>query len=163
MRENLVTVMSVALGFTRDRTSAEDLAQEVFARVFGNLKGFRGGSSLRTWIYSIAVTQGLNAVRKRRPDTLKIDEARAVQGAETSPEQRALQAELHAAVHQAVESLPENLRSVVVLCSFENRPAEEVAGLLSIPPGTVFSRMSKAKEILRRKLARFMEPQGAGR
>jgi len=156
VREYLPMVLSMAHGFTRDRALAEDLAQEVFEKVFRSLGGFRGESRLRTWIYSIAVTHGINFVRRKMPGGVEIGQYGDVPASASSPEQDALDAETYRAVHGAVDRLPEKYKTVMVLSAFENMTALEISAKLGIPEGTVFSRLSKGRQILCHRLGPFM-------
>ena len=156
VQDHLRMVLSIASSFTRDIGQAEDLCQEIFERVFTKLAGFQARSRLRTWIYAVAVSHCINAVRKVTPVLGELSDRCTVASTTSSPENAVLLRETVEAVHRAVNSLPEEYRAVVMLSAFDNRTAHEIAAILGIPEGTVFSRLNKGRDLLRRKLSRLM-------
>lgn len=128
---------------------AEDAAQEVFTRVYLGLPGFKGESSVATWIFRIATNVALTRARRRksRPRAQALgDEPGDHRG---GPDDAAATQECREAVRRAVEQLPEDQRAVVVLRCFEGLSFEEVASVLGILRPTAESRMARAKERLR--------------
>ncbi len=156
VREYLRMVLSITWRFTRDESRAEDLCQEVFERVFRNLGGFRGESALSTWIYSIAVSHCINSRQKLSLESACIEDAGVTESQDPTPEQEAIIGEMSTAVHQAVNSLPEKYRAVMILSAFDDRTAGDISNILRIPVGTVFSRLNKGRDILRKKLSGFI-------
>ena len=150
-------VFGVALRMLGARADAEDVAQEVFLRVHRAIGRFRGEAKLSTWLYGIASNLCLNrlasADRKRRhPD----DEAvmRAVSG--TGDAAGAVErSEVEAALHQAIAELPDDRRIVVVLRDLEGLSYDEIAQALELEPGTVRSRLHRARLDLKNKMERF--------
>jgi RNA polymerase sigma-70 factor (ECF subfamily) len=158
VKENLRMVLSIAYRFTRDAAEAEDLCQEILVKAVRNLDRFRGGSRIKTWIYSIAVSHCINYRRSRT--VLLSPGCRTLEGLDRAsegkgPDQQLLEQETAVAVHEAVNGLPERLQSVVLLHEFEGLTHPEVARRLGIPEGTVWSRLNKARAVLRRKLLRY--------
>jgi RNA polymerase sigma-70 factor, ECF subfamily len=144
---------------------AADVLQDVFMKVFKGVRQFHGDSSLKTWIYRIAVHEASNHRRswlRRRlrevffldggsPETIAFAAER--QGNGDTPYQMLEQSERQQFVKRAVASLVEPYKTVVVLREIEDMSYEEIAVLLGISEGTVKSRLMRGRELLRRKLA----------
>ena len=132
---------------------AEDAAQEVFIKAFRNLKDFRPEASLYTWLYRIGVNTCLDHKRKSRPDALKDESlAEGLASNEPSPEQSYQSKEIGQAINSALNQLSKNSRAVIVLKEIEGLPYEDIAEVLNTSVGTVKSRISRAREELRRLL-----------
>lgn len=132
---------------------AEDAAQEVFIKAFRNLKGFRPEASLYTWLYRIGVNTCLDQKRKLRPEPLGNEsQAEGLASTEPSPERRYESKEIGQAINSALEHLSKNSRAVIVLKEIEGLPYEEIAEVLNASVGTIKSRLSRAREELRRLL-----------
>jgi RNA polymerase sigma-70 factor (ECF subfamily) len=132
---------------------AEDAAQVVFIKAYRKLKDFRPESSLYTWLYRIGVNTCLDHKRKSRPEPLK-DES-LVEGllsAEPSPERSYQSKEIGRDIQAALGQLPKNSRAVIVLKEIEGLAYDEIAEVLHTSIGTVKSRISRAREELRRLL-----------
>ncbi|HUM02913.1 MAG TPA: sigma-70 family RNA polymerase sigma factor [Thermoanaerobaculia bacterium] len=144
---------------------AEDVVQETFLRAWRGLESFRGESSLKTWLYAIA----LNRVRARRgalarlrmrfgvgersgadPDFSLVD---ALADSGLSPEENALRAEERGRLRKAVLALPEEFRLAVVLRDLEGLSYDEVAAVLTVPIGTVRSRLARGRALLKEALS----------
>ena len=155
--------MVVQLGFNLldDRDESLDLSQEVFLRVFRTIHRFRGQSSLRTWIYRIAVNQARNRHRfwrrRRRADQVSLDEHVALHGDSIScrlatPERALEQKELAARLQHALNSLPFDQRTAIVLREIDGLSYDEIAFSLGVAIGTVKSRLTRARQALRVEL-----------
>jgi RNA polymerase sigma-70 factor (ECF subfamily) len=130
---------------------ADDLTQEVSLRAFQAFGSFRGEAGAFTWLYRIAVNV-VNRHRERRRDLLPLDAPEVAQlPADTAcgPEPMALQADRRAMVWSAIERLPEEMRTTLVLQVYEGLKYREVAAILNVPVGTVKSRLSHAMRRLR--------------
>ena len=142
---------------------AEDIVQETFLRAWRALESFRGESSLKTWIYAIA----LNRVRARQgtlarlravfagdrtgsPDFSLVD---GLADPALSPEENAAVAEDRRRLRRAVLALPDEFRMAVVLRDLEGLSYEEVASVLSVPVGTVRSRLARGRALLKEALS----------
>ena len=147
-------------GLTNTESDAEDLAQEAFLRAYRSLKGFRGTSSFRTWLYQIATNVFRNWLEKRRNQAPVnagsidapppgMDEPVEPMG-EENPEARHLQRD---AIDRALAALPDDQREAVLLRDVEGFEYREIAEQLGVPLGTVESRIfrgrSRLKELLR--------------
>jgi RNA polymerase sigma-70 factor (ECF subfamily) len=146
---------------------ASDVLQEVFVKVFKGIRNFNGESSLKTWIYRIAVHEASNHrrgwIRRHWREPVSVDDrespsaavaSRAATG-ERSPYQVFEQAEREEIVQRALASLAQPYRAVVVLREIEGLPYEEIAQVLGLAEGTVKSRLLRGRELLRRKLAGY--------
>lgn len=154
-------VVQLAMNLLSDRDEALDLSQEVFLRVFRTIHRFRGGSSLRTWIYRITVNQARNRHRfwrrRHRDAQVSLDEHVAAHGdlvsAGTSAPDRVLaQKELAGRLQRALEHLPFDQRSAIVLREIDGLSYEEIAYSLGVAVGTVRSRLTRARQALRLEL-----------
>ncbi len=147
-----------------DGTEAADVLQEVFVKVFRGIGQFHGESSLKTWIYRIAVHEASNHRRGwfRRHlretfslDAPRTDSDRALAGALSRPEtpyQVLEQAERQQIVRRALGSLAQHYRAVVVLREIEGLAYGEIAQVMGVSEGTVKSRLIRGRELLKRKL-----------
>lgn len=145
-------VFGLAYSFVRNREAAEDVAQEVFIRVWRALPSFDARASLATWIYTIARNTSLSALRDRRREAHVEDPATLLeaQPAAGSVESAAEQA----ALMRLVDELPDRQRQVVLLYYLQEQSHEEVASMLAMPVGTV-------KTLLHRARARLATAAGA--
>ena len=161
-------VFNLVWHIVENSADASDVLQDVFVKVFKGIKGFNGASSLRTWIYRIAVHEASNHrrswIRRHWREPISMDDAEspsAVAAAESAsserrPDQVLEQAEREMVVRQALASLAPPYRTVVVLREIEGLPYEEIAQVLGLAEGTVKSRLLRGRELLRRKLARYV-------
>lgn len=153
---------------TENAEEAADLTQETFLRALRSLKGFRGDSGLKTWLFRIAINESRNRFRwwkrRRRDVTISLDAtigssemsvAEKLADRSTGPEDAALAREREYALEAALLELPANYREAVVLCDVEGLSYEETAEALGIGIGTVKSRISRGREELRRRLRDF--------
>jgi RNA polymerase sigma-70 factor (ECF subfamily) len=149
---------------------APDVLQDVFVKVFKGIRSFHGGSSLKTWIYRIAVHEASNHrrswIRRHWREPFSMDDADARSGAasrvasgDRDPYEVIEQAEREEVVTRALESLAQPYRTVVVLREIERLSYEEIAQVLGLAEGTVKSRLLRGRELLRRKLASYVGQQ----
>ncbi|PDW02855.1 RNA polymerase sigma factor [Candidatus Viridilinea mediisalina] len=158
-------VYARALRLTGDPDEAEGVLQTTFIKVCEALPRFDGASSLSTWIYRIATNEGLMLLRQRRPrvdldalaETLQPDDLpQANEMWSPDPLRAALNGELRNKIEQAIASLPEPLRLVLVLRDLEALSTEETAAHLGISPGAVKVRLHRARTRLREMLAHYL-------
>jgi RNA polymerase sigma-70 factor, ECF subfamily len=159
-------VVSLATRLLGEVEEARDVGQEVFLQVYKQLGAFEGRSSLRTWIYRITINQCHNRRRfwhrRRRDRERPLDEAILTPvppggRAAASPYEEAVRRERARRVQAALLELRFEHRSVLVLREVEGLTCEEVAAALGVPAGTVKSRLSRAREAMRRKLVGLIE------
>ncbi|MGI6358752.1 MAG: sigma-70 family RNA polymerase sigma factor [Bacillota bacterium] len=159
-------VYNMALRLTGEQQDAYDLAQEVFLKVYRYLAQFRSQSTFSTWLYRIVTNSFYDEMRKkkRRPTVVvSLDETietsdgeitRELPSSDSGPEELSLQHELQQLVQQALRSLPEDYRVVLVLRDLESHSYDEIAQILDLNLGTVKSRISRARLALRKLLQR---------
>ena len=154
-------VFGLALHLLGDRDEALDLSQEVFLRVFRTISTFRGQSALRTWIYRIVINQARNRQRwwrrRHRADQVSLDEhIQHVGDMESSrevlPDRLLASKETAARIWQALERLPFDQRTALVLREVDGLRYEEIAFSLGVAVGTVKSRLTRARQALRADL-----------
>lgn len=131
---------------------AEDAAQETFIQAWLKLQSYRLGTSLRNWLYRIAINTAIDMLRKeKRILPGEIDDLNLTD-AGPGPEAMAANSERTEMVQEAVLALPDASRAVLVLREFEGFSYKEIAESLEIPIGTVMSRLNYARKLLREKL-----------
>lgn len=148
-------VRAFARRLVGDRDAAEDLVHETFVTLPRAIKGYREQSSLRTFLISIAVNHSRHYVRaalRRRATAERA--ALEPKRTESSPEQTLERSQLARALTRAMDTLSMDHRLTFVLCEVEERSSVEVAEILSIPEGTVRTRLHHAKRKLRDALAK---------
>ena len=154
-------VVQLAMNLLGDRDEALDLSQDVFLRVFRTIHRFRGQSTLRTWIYRIAVNQARNRHRfwrrRHRADQVSFDAHVAAHGEfpssrQWTPEHAFEQKELAARLQSALNHLPFDQRTVIVLREVDGLSYEDIAFSLGVAIGTVKSRLTRARQALRLEL-----------
>jgi RNA polymerase sigma-70 factor, ECF subfamily len=165
-------VVKLVMRYVRNPAEAEDVAQEAFIKAYRALPQFRGDSAFYTWLYRIAINTAKNAVvsRDRSPvdfdlDAQNSDESYDMQGRlkdSETPEGLVLTDEIRSTVNAAIDALPEDLRTAIVLRELEGLSYEEIAAAMGCPVGTVRSRIFRAREAIDRRLREVFEG-GLGR
>jgi RNA polymerase sigma-70 factor, ECF subfamily len=155
-------VFQLALHLLGDRDEALDLSQEVFLRVFRTIHSFRGQSALRTWIYRIAINQARNRQRwwrrRRRSDQIQLEHhvrdhgEISLPGDSDSPDRALARKEMAARLWAALDALPFDQRTVIVLREIDGLSYDEIADSLGVAVGTVKSRLTRARQTLRQRL-----------
>ena len=135
-------IVASILRVVRNRSTAEDLAQESFFRAWRSLGSFRGDSQFRTWVYRIGTNLSLNHVSRSREQP--IEDIPEVQRNDSTTGS-ALDSAMEKAWHEAVRSLPAELRRPYVLREFEDKPYEAIALELGVPLNTVRTRIHRAR------------------
>ncbi len=147
--------------YVYDHHEAMDVAQEAFIKAYRALPNFRGDSAFYTWMYRIAINTAKNhlvAKGRRPPDVdVSVDDAEFFDSTLSheieTPESHLHKQELEQAVFQALERLPEDLRTALTLREFEGMSYEDIAQVMSCPVGTVRSRIFRAREALDKVIA----------
>ncbi len=154
-------VLKLIMRYVHDAHEAEDIAQEAFVKAYRALGSFRGDSAFYTWLYRIAINTAKNALvaNKRRPMDYDLDlqdpesydmQAKLAEG--ETPEALLLTDEIRDTVNQAIEHLPDDLRTAIVLRELDGLSYEEIAQTMDCPVGTVRSRIFRAREAIDKKL-----------
>ncbi|MFZ1702403.1 MAG: sigma-70 family RNA polymerase sigma factor [Pyrinomonadaceae bacterium] len=161
-------IYSLLFRLTENHEEAADLTQDTFLRALRSIKGFRGDSELKTWLFRIAINESRNRFRwwkrRRRDVTISIDAtigdsntpfSDTLADRSISPEDAALTREREYAITTALAEIPDVYREAIVLCDIEGMTYDETAAALGIGIGTVKSRISRGREELRRRLKDF--------
>ena len=153
--------------FIRDPAEVEDVTQEAFIKAYRALPSFRGDSAFYTWLYRIGINTAKNylvAMGRRAPTSTEVEaeEAEGYDGGEllreiSTPESLLLTKEIAGTVNQAIEALPEELRSAIQLRELEGMSYEEIAKLMDCPVGTVRSRIFRAREAIAERLKPLLD------
>ena len=147
--------------FVRDSAEAEDVTQEAFIKAYRALPGFRGESAFYTWLYRIAVNTAKNylVAHKRQPvsSDVQAEDAENYEEGDLLRDIATPEAELHTkqiaqAVNEAVDALPEELRTAITLREIEGMSYEDIAQMMECPIGTVRSRIFRAREASAEKI-----------
>lgn len=156
-----------------DPADAPDVTQEVFLKVFRNIREFRGECSLKTWIYRIAVNEASNLRRwfsRHRRRELSLDDsedgrttlAATLADAHETPYEQVLRRERMRALEEALSQVKESFRVAVVLRDIEGLSYEEITQVLQVSIGTVKSRILRGREALRQKLLEAVPERAVG-
>ena len=155
-------VVKLVMRYLRNPADAEDVAQEAFVKAYRALPQFRGDSAFYTWLYRIAINTAKNALaaRERNPVSYELDLQNTDDSSDMvsrlkdpeTPEGLALTEEIRDTVNHAIEQLPEDLRTAIVLRELEGMSYEEIAASMDCPVGTVRSRIFRAREAIDRRL-----------
>ena len=138
-----------------DLNTAEDAAQEAFVRAWQNLNKYQQRAAFRNWLYKIGLNTARNILRQEKP-TLQAEDY-MILDKKPSPEQSVEQVERAQYIQKAILVLPEASRSVIILREYEGLSYRDIAETLSIPVGTVMSRLSYARQLLRASLSDILE------
>ncbi|MGH8924952.1 MAG: sigma-70 family RNA polymerase sigma factor [Acidimicrobiia bacterium] len=162
-----------AVRMTRNPANAEDLVQETFLKAYRAYGTFEEGTNLKAWLYRILTNTFINNYRRdtRRPQETDLGEledlylfrrlARETSAtSSTSAEDQLLEGLVEEDIKQAIESLPENFRMVVLLADLEGFSYKEIADILDIPIGTVMSRLHRGRKALQVALWDFATKRG---
>jgi RNA polymerase sigma-70 factor (ECF subfamily) len=152
------------MGFLHDKDDADDLTQEVFIQAYQSLNKFKNDSAFSTWIYRIAVNASLNRLRKnsRTPILNRLDslfvtgkekEISLTANDDEDPESILIRLEKSKWIQAALDSLPENQRTVIVLSKYDDLSQKEIAEIMKITEGAVESLIQRAKANLKVKLS----------
>ena len=158
---HLDRVFHLALRLTRNRTEAEDLAQETYLRAFKHFDQFDPGTNCRAWLFAILRNAFLNQLKRQGREVPGLDEGVLERfatemadgpGTLESPEEELLKGVAGAELVAALERLPLIFREAVVLADVEECSFKEIAQICGVPMGTVMSRLSRGRRLLRRAL-----------
>ena len=147
--------------FLKDYELAQDIAQEAFVKAFKNIEKFRGDSSFYTWIYRIAINTAKNFLSsKSRKSEIYDDEIMELKLSESAvtsenPENILEAEELRSLMMDAIQDLPDDIRTTLSLREFDGLSYEEIAEVQNCPIGTVRSRIHKGREILDKTFSKY--------
>ncbi|MGY8817750.1 MAG: sigma-70 family RNA polymerase sigma factor, partial [Pseudomonadales bacterium] len=159
-------IMALVSRFIRDQSEVEDVCQEAFIKVYKALPKFRGDSAFYTWLYRVAINTAKNhmVTKGRRPPGTDVDlgdadlaELPSELVDNGSPEAKLSSNELHLLINNAIEELPEDLRTAFTLREFGGLSYEEITQIMDCPVGTVRSRIFRAREALDKVISPFIK------
>jgi RNA polymerase sigma-70 factor (ECF subfamily) len=168
---HLNELYGAGLRLTRNPGDAEDLVQETFMKAFSNFHQFKEGTNCRAWLFRILMNTFINGYRRRvkEREILKKKEVGLIRNELVSkvgfewnsdPSKVSSKNALSQQVRDALDSLPEEFRSVVLLADLHEFPYKDIAQIMSTPIGTVMSRLFRGRRMLRKKLASYAQSQG---
>jgi RNA polymerase sigma-70 factor (ECF subfamily) len=159
-------IVNLVMRYVRDPDLALDITQEAFLKAYRALPRFRGDSAFYTWLYRIAVNTAKNhlAAARRRPMDVELDlqdpeqyDLHAKLKETDTPEGVTLSKELRETVEKAIEALPEDLRTAIVLRELDGMSYEEIAQTMDCPVGTVRSRIFRARDAIGKKIGNLID------
>ncbi len=157
-------VFRTCMGFLHNKDDSDDLTQEIFIQAYQTLSGFKGDAGFSTWIYRIAVNASLNKTRKSSKSLLvqrfemvfgnsgKQEYSFPIPDSE-NPENILILDEHRELVQRALESLPENQRTAIVLSKYDDLSQRQIAQIMKTSEGAVEALIQRAKANLREKLS----------
>ena len=157
-------VFRTCMGFLHNKDDSDDLTQDVFIQAYQTLPGFKGDATFSTWIYRIAVNASLNKTRKSSKSLLIQRFEMSFGGSKNkeysfpspdteNPENILILNEHREWVKKALESLPENQRTAIVLSKYDDLSQKQIAEIMKTSEGAVEALMQRAKANLRKKLS----------
>lgn len=166
MERHATPIFHFLCRMTGNEDDANDLAQETFVRVFKSCKSYRTGEKFTTWLFTIAANLARNHFRwrSRHPNlSLDVEHGESDQSlgstlpaSSPNPNESMLKGERAAAVRNAIQKLPEDLREAIVLCEWEEHSVAAAATILKATPKAVESRLYRARQILRERLKSWL-------
>lgn len=158
MERHRASIYHLMLRMTNDREDAHDLTLEAFGKAFTRMNSYVPNYAFSTWLYKIAVNNCIDFVRKKRLDTLSIDEpmdgehaqdySNTLRAQSLNPEEAIIRAQRIGLMRQLLGHLSDKYRVMIELRFFKELSYEEIAQELSIPLGTVKAQLFRAKELL---------------
>jgi len=159
-------VFGLAVNVVHNRETADDLAQEIFLKAYLSLPKFRQESEFGTWLYQIAINHIRDYLRKhkREKGNLRLEEIPELTLPEEEVSLRMAQLQegerRQALLKQKLEEMPDKYRLILSLRDIQGLSYEEIGKILKLSPGTVDSRLYRARRLLRKKLAPFLSQEG---
>lgn len=160
-------VYNIAYRITKNREEAEEVLQETFLSVYKSLKRFKGKSAFSTWLYRIAVNAALMRMRKKRVETVSLDEPLISDNGDhlrreipdwSTPEDEIEKKRLMQVISEAIDSLPDGYKTVVLLRDGEGLSNSEVAHILKTSVPSVKAKLHRARMHLRSRLSDYFAP-----
>jgi RNA polymerase sigma-70 factor (ECF subfamily) len=165
-------IYRLGLKMLQNPLDAEDVLQETFIKAYNHLGGFNGRSSLSTWLYRIAMNEALMLLRRKKPQTISVDEPWDNQEEDSDPlqivdwcclpEKELLSEESRVILDQAIDNLPTALRVVFLLRDIEGLSTKETAEVLDLSQAAVKTRLSRARLRLREDLSTYFKSRVEG-
>lgn len=159
-------IVNLVMRYVRDPDQALDISQEAFLKAYRALPRFRGESAFYTWLYRISVNTAKNylAAQCRRPMDVELDlqnpeqyDLHAKLRETDTPEGVTLSQELYETVERAINGLPDDLRTAIILRELDGMSYEEIAQTMDCPVGTVRSRIFRARDAIGKKIGTLID------
>lgn len=172
MIPHLDSLYNFAIRLTTDPTEAEDLVQDTIVKAYRFFTSYEKGTNAKAWLFRILKNSYINNYRKKskQPHQVDYDEVssfyetvRSEQSDTTDMEDIMYRDMLDDQVTKALERLPEDFRTVVLLCDVEGFTYEEIANMLDVPIGTIRSRLHRGRNLLRAELNDYADKKGYNR
>lgn len=145
---------------TQDRSEAEDLVQETYAKALRGFSSFQMGTNFRAWIYRILRNTFLTSRTGLKANVpLEFDDSSEPSAGPETPETVLIERAQQQVVQEVMAELPVNYREILLLCEVEEMSYQEIAEALSVPIGTVMSRLSRARKALRDRLSQKLREE----
>ncbi|MBN1655822.1 MAG: sigma-70 family RNA polymerase sigma factor [Deltaproteobacteria bacterium] len=168
---HLDALYSHALHLTRSRADAEDLVQDTFLKAFKSFDQFERGTNFRAWLFRIQFNTFVNRYRRATREHAVNESlsrepvgdsvfSRAVMQALVDPDSEALRPVIAREIENALDTLPEDYRVIILLADVEELSYKEIAQVLGCPIGTVMSRLHRARRMLQKQLIEYAEQLG---
>jgi RNA polymerase sigma-70 factor (ECF subfamily) len=154
-------IFQIIMKIVRNREETEDLLQETFMRAFNSLSSYRSEYRFSTWLYRIAANCAIDFLRKKKIEALSLDKPIPTKDGSVeievadrteNPEERLVAKQRRISIEEAIDSLPEKYREVILHRHRDDKSYEEIASVLNLPVGTVKARIFRARELLKKKL-----------
>lgn len=159
-------VYNIAYRLTGNSEDASDLAQEAFIKVYRSIKSFRGEASFTTWLYHVVANVCKDHLRKKKIKTTSLDEPLTIEGQQLEkqikhdsllPDELLEQRELQLYVQKQITQMPNDYRIILIMREYMELSYEEIANQLNISMGTVKSRLSRARNMLKEMVIKERE------
>lgn len=166
LQPHLPALNNTALRLTRNEMEAQDLMQETLYKSFRAFHQFQRNTNFKAWVFRILMNNYITLYRKnvRQPQRVSYDDLEDFQIGKfhsVEPDENTGTADMFEdEVKTALQTLPQHFRTVVVLCDVEGLAYHEIAGLISVPLGTVMSRLHRGRKMLKEKLANYAVERG---
>lgn len=166
---HLDAMYNFALRLTSDPSDAEDLVQDTIVKAFRFFSSYEKGTNAKAWLFRILKNSYINNYRKKskQPNQVDYDEVstfyetiRAERTDTSDLEDKMFRDLIDDDISQALEELPEDFRTVVLLCDVEGFTYEEIANMLDVPIGTIRSRLHRGRNLLKAQLREYAEKRG---
>ena len=160
-RRHQNSVYHIIYKIVRDQETTNDLVQETFMKAFTSLASYRSEYRFSTWLYKIAANCSIDFLRKKRINALSLDQQLQTREGSVeievpdnsyNPERDLVRKQQSVSISEAIDSLPDKYREVIIYRHKDDKSYEEIAELLGIPVGTVKARIFRARELLKKKL-----------
>jgi len=145
-------VYSVAINMFKDREEVYDVSQEVFIKIYKSLDKYNSEYKLSTWIVRITTNHCLDILRKKKPQTVSLDKVAEVSRKKDTPEERYINKEEKKELRDAIGSLPEKYRLLIILYHRQGLSYDEIAKITGEPMSIVKNRLYRARQMLREML-----------